>query len=107
MEGFEKVAQRSEVAPGKMKVVEAQGEKIVLADLGGELIAFGNVCTDDDCDLVYDGVGEIDALGEIECDCHGSRFNVRTGEVTAPPAPAPIPVYTVQIDGDDILVGPR
>ena len=106
MEGFEKVAQRAEIAPGKMKVIEVQGEKIVLADLGGELVAFGNVCTDDQCDLVYEGGGEIDALGEIECDCHGSRFNVRTGENTAPPAAAPIPVYKVQVDGDDVLVGP-
>ena len=103
MEGFVKVAQRGEVAAGELKLVEAEGEQIVLAGLGGEVIAFANLCTHEDCDLVY---GAIDDDEEIECDCHGSRFNVRTGAVTQSPAVDSLPVYAVRIDGDDVLVGP-
>jgi nitrite reductase/ring-hydroxylating ferredoxin subunit len=103
MEGFEKVAQRSEVVPGTLKLVETQGEQILLTELGGDVIAFSNICTDDFCDLVG---SEIDQFEEIECDCHGSRFKVRTGEVTQPPAMVPLPVYTVRIEGDEVFVGP-
>ena len=42
----------------------------------------------------------------MECDCHGSRFNVRTGEVVQGPAETPLTLYTVRQEGDDLLVGP-
>ena len=103
MDGFEKVAQRSEVVPGTLKLVDALGEQILLTELGGDVIAFNNICTDDFCDLVG---SEIDQFEEIECDCHGSRFKVRTGEVVQPPAMDPLPVYAVRIEGDDVFVGP-
>ena len=103
MQDFEKVAKRSEVVPGTLKLVVAQGEQILLTELGGDVIAFSNICTDDFCDLLE---CEIDQFEEIECDCHGSRFKVRTGEVTAPPALDPLPVYGVRVEGDDVLVGP-
>jgi nitrite reductase/ring-hydroxylating ferredoxin subunit len=45
--------------------------------------------------------------GEVlQCSCHGSQFDVRTGEVVSPPADEPLTRYTVRIEGDDILVGP-
>ena len=103
MESFEKVAQRSQVVAGELKLVLAQGEQILLTELGGEVIAFSNMCTDDFCDLIE---GFVDEFEEIECDCHGSRFKVRTGEVMQPPAQDPLPVYSVRIEGDDVFVGP-
>jgi len=42
----------------------------------------------------------------LECPCHGSQFNVKTGEVVSPPANEPLTQYAVRVDGDDILVGP-
>jgi 3-phenylpropionate/trans-cinnamate dioxygenase ferredoxin subunit len=103
MQAFEKVAKRSEVVADQLLLVVAQGEQILLTELGGEVVAFSNICTDDDCDLLE---CEVDQFEEIECDCHGSRFNVRTGAVTAPPAMIPLPVYGVRIEADDVLVGP-
>ena len=102
MEGFSKVAQRSEITAGALKLVEVGGEQIVLADLGGTVIAFSNVCTHADCDLAY---GALDGE-EIECDCHGSVFNVVSGEVLQGPATERLPVFAVRVDGDDVLVGP-
>ena len=102
MESFVKVARRDEVSPSELKLVEAEGEQIVLADLGGPVIAFSNVCTHAGCDLVY---GELEE-NELECDCHGSRFNVTTGEVLQGPATDPLTVYSVRIEGGDVLVGP-
>ncbi|MBI4310278.1 MAG: Rieske 2Fe-2S domain-containing protein, partial [Chloroflexi bacterium] len=48
--------------------------------------------------------GSID--GEfVECPCHGSQFNVKTGAVVDGPAQEPVKVYPVQVRGKDIFVG--
>ena len=44
--------------------------------------------------------------GGFFCPCHGSRFDLRTGKPTGPPATEPVPIYPVQIDGDDVLIDP-
>jgi nitrite reductase/ring-hydroxylating ferredoxin subunit len=106
MEGFEKVAQRGDIEAGKLTVVEVQGEAIVVTELAGSVIAFSNVCSHEDCDFVFEGEGSLEG-NEIACDCHESRFNVLDGSVMNPPATEPITIYAVQINGDDVLVGPR
>jgi 3-phenylpropionate/trans-cinnamate dioxygenase ferredoxin subunit len=40
----------------------------------------------------------------LECFLHGSRFDLRTGKPTGPPATEPVPVFAVQINGDDVLI---
>ncbi len=102
MEDFVKVAKRGDVAPGEMKLVDVGNEQVVLANVGIAIVAFNNVCPHAECDLAFGALeGE-----ELECDCHGSRFNVRTGELLNGPALEPLTVYTVRLEGDDILVGP-
>ena len=41
---------------------------------------------------------------EVECPWHNSKFDVRTGDVTSPPANEPEPSYEVKVDGNSILV---
>lgn len=41
---------------------------------------------------------------EIECDFHNGRFDVRTGEVTAPPCMVPIRTYKVVVEGNDLMI---
>lgn len=101
---YKKVAKRDEIKPTELKLVDVGENQVVLTELNGEVIAFDNLCTHEDCDLAY---GSIDEDNEIECDCHGARFNVLTGEVTSPPANIPLPVYTVSIEGDEVSVGPK
>jgi 3-phenylpropionate/trans-cinnamate dioxygenase ferredoxin subunit len=37
----------------------------------------------------------------IECELHGSRFDLRSGKPTGPPATRPVPVFeTFTINGD-------
>ena len=103
-EGYERVASRGEVTPNDLKVVQVGENQVILTELRGEVIAFDNMCTHEECDLYY---GAVDEFDEIECDCHGTRYNVLTGEVTAPPAEIPLPVYEVTVDGGDVSVGPR
>ena len=40
----------------------------------------------------------------VECWLHGSRFDVRTGEPTGPPAFEPVTRFPVAVDGDDVYV---
>ncbi len=102
MEGFTRVAQRTEITADAMKMVEVGDEQIVIAEVGGTLVAFTNMCPHAECDLVY---GALDG-DEIECDCHGSRFNLVTGDVLQGPAAENLSLYAVHVEGDDVLVGP-
>jgi 3-phenylpropionate/trans-cinnamate dioxygenase ferredoxin subunit len=71
--GFVKVASKEEVPAGKMKLVEANGTPMLLANIAGEYYAIGNKCTHRGCKL---SSGNIDG-GIVKCPCHGSKFNVR------------------------------
>jgi 3-phenylpropionate/trans-cinnamate dioxygenase ferredoxin component len=51
--------------------------------------------------------GDLLPDGTLQCAWHGARYDCRTGEVKQVPAPSPLPVYEVRIEGAMILVGPR
>jgi 3-phenylpropionate/trans-cinnamate dioxygenase ferredoxin component len=98
--GFVKVASNEEVPAGKMKLVEAKGTAVLLANIAGEYYAIGNKCTHRSCKLSSGTLeGEI-----VKCPCHGSKFNVKTGEVVHGPAAKPEPKYTVKVEKDQILI---
>ena len=44
---------------------------------------------------------------DVECPWHGSKFDVRSGDVTNPPAQEPVASYEVKIEGSDILLKKR
>jgi 3-phenylpropionate/trans-cinnamate dioxygenase ferredoxin subunit len=102
MGDFVVVARTSDIAPGTVKVVEVNGTSIGIANVDGQFYAFADVCTHDDGPL---GEGELDEY-QIECPRHGARFDVRTGAVKLLPAPTPISVYPLRVEGENILVNP-
>jgi 3-phenylpropionate/trans-cinnamate dioxygenase ferredoxin subunit len=103
MAGFVKVADVDEIPPGEMKIVEVGGEEIVVANLGGEFVAFSNTCTHR-----AGPMGEGMLIGDIvECPFHGGQFNARTGEAVAPPPSEPLKTYPVQVEDGEILVSAR
>lgn len=100
MAEFVKVASVADVPPGEMIIVELDGREIVIANLGKEFVAFQNECTHRGGPL-----GEGLLSGDIvECPFHAGQFNVRTGDVVAPPPTEPIHTYPVQVTGDEIRV---
>jgi len=100
--GFIKIAQVSEIKPGEMVAVELGDEQILLVNVDGKIHAM-----DDICSHAYASLSEGDLRGEeVECPLHGGAFNCVTGAPTNPPANESLRVYSVQIDGDDILVAP-
>lgn len=97
---FVKVDESREIGMSSMKGVEVDGEKICVINTEGNYYAIGNVCTHVGGPL---DEGTLEGF-EVECPWHGSKFDIRTGEPTKPPAARAVPKYEVKIDGDNILV---
>jgi nitrite reductase/ring-hydroxylating ferredoxin subunit len=80
--------------------VEVAGEEIALYWVDDAVYATHDVCTH-----AFARLSEGFLEGEcIECPIHQALFNVKTGEVMAPPAYTPIKTYPCRIEGDDVLV---
>jgi nitrite reductase/ring-hydroxylating ferredoxin subunit len=98
--GYVKIASRGDVPPGKMTCVRVNGRRILLANVEGSIYAADDTCTHEEASLSKGFL-----KGEwVKCPLHGSRFNLRTGEVVDDPADENLRVYPVRLDGDDILI---
>ena len=83
--------------------VELDGVPIsVVLDAEGVVHAIGDTCTHGDISL-SEGFVEGDTL---ECWAHGSAFSLITGRPQNLPGFEPVPVYVVEIDGDDVMIDP-
>ena len=101
MSAFVKAARVAELAPGTMKQVAIGPRRVLLANVGGQFFAGDDTCTHEDASLSR-GV----LRGEwVKCPLHGSRFNVRTGEVVEDPASETLATYPVRIEGDEVWIG--
>ena len=98
-EGFVKVAESKDIAPSTMKAVDVAGEKVCIINIEGNYYAIGNVCTHVGGPL---DEGTLEGY-EVECPWHGSKFDVRTGEPTKPPARQAVSKYEVKIQDNNIL----
>ena len=83
----------SDLPPGEHTVVEAEGAVMVLVNLDGEYFAIEDICTHDGSEISSGCIVD----GSIECPRHGARFDIRTGEVTAPPAYEPVDTFPVRV----------
>jgi 3-phenylpropionate/trans-cinnamate dioxygenase ferredoxin component len=99
---FFDVAALSEVPPGEVLGVEAEGVTICLVNVEGEVYAFKDNCTHRDFPLSN---GELDTEEcTITCEWHGAKFDVRTGEAKALPATRPVQVFGCRVEDGRILV---
>ena len=99
-EDFVKVAESKEIKPSSMKAVDVAGEKVCIVNTEGSFYAIGNVCTHVGGPL---DEGTLEGY-EVECPWHGSKFDVRTGEPTKPPAMRAVTRYEVKVDNNNLLV---
>ena len=94
------VAPVNDLPPGGSRVVDADDVMIAVFNLGGEYYAIEDVCTHDGGELASGAVeGE-----EIVCPRHGARFNIKTGEVTAPPAYEAVAIFPVRVQDGMVQV---
>ena len=99
--GFVTVARVGEIPVGGVKVVRVDDQPIALFRLADGYYAMDDLCTHDGGPLAE---GTLEGA-VIECPRHGARFDVRTGAVLSLPATAPVPMYEVRVEGDEIQVG--
>ncbi len=101
MPEFRTVTNTTDLAPGDMKLVDLDGEEIVIANVDGEYFAFNNTCPHADGPLA-DGELEGDI---VTCPWHFTRFNVRTGEAEEGCVTNdPVFTYEVRLEGGDIQI---
>lgn len=87
----------ADIPVGGGKVYEAQ-KVVVTQPTAGDFKAFSAVCTHQGCTV--SGVAD----GVITCPCHGSTFDIATGDVKQGPATAPLPAKTVTVASDTVTV---
>ena len=87
-------------ASGTSKLVEVEGRRIALFNVGGTYYAIDDVCPHRGGPL---SEGSLSG-DEVSCPWHGSRFNVKTGAVTAAPAEQGVKSFPVRVTGDDVEV---
>jgi 3-phenylpropionate/trans-cinnamate dioxygenase ferredoxin subunit len=98
---FVRALPAAEVAPGKVVGVEVDGTPIAFVHCDdGVIRAVHDECSHAQVPL---SSGEVEGC-TLECFLHGSRFDLRTGEPTGPPAAEPVPVYPVEIRDGDVYV---
>ena len=85
---------------GALRRVEVEGRAVCVGRTAGGWVAFDDTCTHEECSLAE---GELDG-GVVVCPCHGSEFDVRTGDVLTPPALEPLPIYEARQEEGALLV---
>jgi nitrite reductase/ring-hydroxylating ferredoxin subunit len=83
----------------ELAAFDVSGNRIAIAGVGGAFYAFGDTCTHQGCSLAE---GELEGT-IVTCPCHGSQFDVTTGEVRGP-AREPVRSYPVRLEGGGLRV---
>ena len=96
-----RVGRAADLKPGELAAFDAEGVRIAVANADGQLFAIDELCTHEQCSLAEEGTlkGTV-----VTCACHGAQFDVTTGQVLAPPAPAPVKTYSVHVEAGEIVV---
>jgi len=102
MEGFQKVAQLDDLAPGRSKKVSVDGRAIALFNVDGKFYAIHNSCPHEGGPLAE---GRLKGY-VVACPWHDLAFDIRNGQGTDGGGYC-VGSYEVRVEGTDIWVGPR
>ena len=96
-----KVASVSDVPEAGLKKVMVGDEPVALFKVEGKFYATSNICTHEQCELDENHMMHGDI---VECTCHGSQYDIKTGANVLPPSAEPLKTYKVSTEGNDIYV---
>ena len=94
-----RVGSSKDVAAGKMRAFKVEGTPVNVANVGGHLYAFDDTCTHSGCSLA---AGMLYGT-TVTCPCHGSQFDVTSGNVLRGPAQRPVRSRAIQVEGEALL----
>lgn len=94
MSAWQRVAAVADFPIGSRKVVEVDGVRVAVFHTSEGYHAIEDVCTHDGGELAS---GVLEGC-EIVCPRHGARFDIRSGEVIAPPAYESVASLPVRVE---------
>ena len=97
-----RVCSVGDIRPGRAARFDIAGHSLCVVNAEDRWYAIGDRCSHGHHSLSQGDVWEDDC--EIECPKHGSVFSLETGEPQNLPATKPVPVYSVCVDGGDVIV---
>lgn len=89
-----------DVEEGGALKVEAEGQTLAVFKVEGGFYVTDDACTHGPGSL---SEGWLDGF-EIECDFHQGCFDIRTGEVTAPPCTIPLKTYGARVENGRVVI---
>ena len=96
------VCRRGDLAPGEARRFDVGDHRVALVRVEDDFYALGDRCSHEDYSLAEGDVWPDER--ELECPRHGSTFDLTTGEPCSLPATKPVPVYEVDLEGDEVAV---
>jgi cytochrome b6-f complex iron-sulfur subunit len=92
------VAATADLPPGTGQVFSVNNKPVLVIHAEDGIKALSATCTHLGCVLFWN-----EQRAVIACPCHEAYFNTNGAVISGPP-PAPLAVYRVQVDGDQIYV---
>lgn len=84
----------------ELAAFDVSGKRIAIASVGDVFYAFADTCTHQGCSLAD---GKLEGT-TVTCPCHGSEFDVTSGNVVRGPAREPVSSYPVHREGKALSV---
>ena len=88
------------VQQGNLAAFAVGLERIAVANVEGKLYAFDDLCPHRQCSLAE---GRLEGT-VVTCPCHGSQFEVTTGERLRGPAVRGVRAFAVRVEAGDLQV---
>ena len=96
--GWVAVANTADLPVGKGAVYSVNNKPVLVVHTQDDYHALSATCTHLGCIVFWS-----EQKGVIACPCHAAFFTTN-GDVISGPAPAPLPLYQVKVEGDQIYV---
>jgi Rieske Fe-S protein len=82
---------------GAVSTQDSSGKPVIVSQPSkGEVVAFSAICTHHGCTVAPKG-------DQLVCPCHGSTYDLATGDNTGGPAPSPLAKIPVKVQGGKVL----
>ena len=94
-----------EIPDGVLRAFETAMGKVAVAHLANQLFAVADTCTHEGCSLAEGDLSDTDVA--VECPCHGSVFDLATGEPLEGPATDPVSIFFVRETDGWVEVAPQ
>ena len=97
---FARLCSAGDVAEGQAIKIERNGLALAVFNIQGEYFVTNDTCTHGPGSL---SEGYIDG-DVVECDFHNGSFNIKTGEVVAPPCMIPLKTYKTHVEEGEVTI---